>query len=63
MPPESRPLTELIAAVSRRGIVLLTAEGAILAYPEAQLTAAERAIIRQRRAELIPLLAEAVKVA
>ena len=49
-----------LAALGRRGIVLLTVDGAIVAYPEAQLTGADRQAIREHRAALLPMLAAAV---
>jgi hypothetical protein len=54
---------DFLAGLGRRGIVLLTVHGAVLAYPEAQLTDADWETIRQYRAVLLPMLAEAVVVA
>ena len=51
-----------LAALGRRGIVLLTVDGAIVAYPEAQLTDADRRAIREHRASLFPMLAAAVVI-
>ena len=51
-----------LATLGRRGVVLLTVNGAIVAYPEAQLTDADRQAIREHRASLLPMLATAVVV-
>jgi hypothetical protein len=42
--------------------VLLTVNGVIVVYPEAQLTAADRQAIHEHRASLVPMLAAAVIV-
>jgi hypothetical protein len=55
---------QFLAALGRRGIVLMTVDdGAILACPGALLTEADREVIRAHREELAPMLAEAVVVA
>jgi hypothetical protein len=54
---------EFLAALGRRGIVLLAVDGAIVAYPEAQLTDSDREAIRQHRAALALMLPMAVVVA
>jgi hypothetical protein len=60
MPSSQWSAFAFLTALARRGIVLLTVNGAVVAYPEAQLTAADRQAIREQRAALVPMLAAAV---
>jgi hypothetical protein len=62
MPSPQWSASAFLAALARRGIVLLTVNGAIVAYPDAQLTAADREVIREHRASIIPMLAAAVVI-
>jgi hypothetical protein len=62
MPSPQWSASAFLATLARRGIVLLTVDGAIVAYPEARLTAADRQAIREHRASLVPVLAAAVVV-
>jgi hypothetical protein len=62
MPTSHWSASAFLAALARCGIVLLTGNGVIVAYPEAQLTAADRPAIREHRTPFVHMLAAAVVV-